>query len=82
MCCTSAIFQPYTVSLELVHVTFNAGVKVCNTQIGLTGGGEEGRAVACNARIDQNHTAKLAMVSGVPVNGATAFHDPRHTRAS
>lgn len=80
MCCKSAIFQPYTDSLELVHVTFNSGVKVCNTQIGLTSG-EEGRAVACNARTDQNHKAKLAMVSGMPVNGAAAFHDPRHARA-
>lgn len=29
-------------SLVLVHVMFNAGVKLCKTQIGLTGGGEEG----------------------------------------
>lgn len=56
---------------------FNAGVWVCSTQIGLTGCGEEGGAVACNTRRNQNHKAKFAMASDELINGAVAFHDPQ-----
>lgn len=34
---------------------FDADVKVCNTQIGFTGCGEEGGAVACNTSRDRVH---------------------------
>jgi len=51
--------QPYAASSVLVAVMFNAGVQVCNTQIGLTGCGEEWGAVACNTRGDRNHKDKF-----------------------
>lgn len=77
MCWTSAVFQPHTASLVLVRVMFNAGVRACGTQIGLTGCGEEGGAVACNTRRNQNHKAKFATASDELISGAVAFHDPQ-----